>query len=105
MSEDTPKNPNNGKGLAVASMVLGILAFVGHWCCCGGLLFAILAIIFGVCAKGVMRRTGDYDGSGMATAGIILGIIDLVLSLLVMLVLLLIFVGVPCAAAGIFHCV
>jgi uncharacterized membrane protein len=104
MSEETPRDPNNGKGLAVASMVLGILAFVSHWCCCGGMLFAVLAIIFGACAKSSMRRTGNYDGSGMATAGIILGIIDLALSLLVTLVLLLIFVGMPCVA-GAFHCV
>jgi uncharacterized membrane protein len=55
---------------AVASLVLGIV----------GLLFAILAVlalVFGYLARGRIRRSGGkLHGSGMATAGIVLGWIE-----------------------------
>jgi hypothetical protein len=40
-----------------------------------------MAIVFGCVAKSQMKRTGDMDGSGMATAGIILGIIGIALGI------------------------
>lgn len=70
---------SNGKGMAVASLVLGILSI--SCCCCNGIA-AILAVIFGLCARSSMKATGNYDGSAMATAGIVLGILGLVTSLI-----------------------
>lgn len=66
-------------GLAIASLVLGIIAiptfYIGI-----GFLFSLLAIIFGAIAKGKIKSSGGfYTGKGMAIAGIILGIIPLVL--------------------------
>ena len=57
-----------GKGLAIASLVCGIVSF--FW---AGIVLGILALIFG----GVAKSKG-YKG-GMATAGIVLGIIGLAL--------------------------
>lgn len=51
-------------GLAVASLVLGILWV--YW------IGSVLALIFGYAAKNQIRRTGEA-GSGLATAGIVLG--------------------------------
>ncbi|WP_219512699.1 MmpS family transport accessory protein [Nonomuraea ceibae] len=53
-------------GLAVASLVLGLIGFIS----CG--LTSILAVIFGHVAIGQIRRDGT-DGRGMALAGVILG--------------------------------
>lgn len=67
-------------GLAIASLVLGILWI--YW------IGSILALIFGYVAKGQIRRTGE-SGSGMATAGIVLGWIGiavLVLGIVVVIV-------------------
>jgi glycerol-3-phosphate acyltransferase PlsY len=76
---------SNGKGMAITSLVMGILAWLGHCCCCGGALFA-----------------GNYDGCGMATAGIVLGIISLIMSLLGILIWLAIVFAWPCAMVGAF---
>lgn len=62
-----------GKGLAIASMVLGIISFF-----CFSLITGILAIIFGAVAK-----SKNYRG-GMATAGIVCGVISLVLYFLIL---------------------
>jgi hypothetical protein len=56
--------------LAIASMVCGMVALV-----LGPV--AILAIVFGHIARGQVRRTGE-GGRGMATAGLILGYMVLV---------------------------
>jgi len=59
----TPKSTN---GLAIASMVLGIV-----WVWWVG---SILALIFGYVAKGQIRDAkGAQGGGGMAIAGIVLG--------------------------------
>lgn len=66
---------NGGKGLSIASMVLGIVSVV--LCCLWyvSLPCAILAIIFGVIGK-------KRDGRGMAIAGLVLGIIAIALYVL-----------------------
>ena len=51
-------------GLAIASMVLGILWI--YW------VGSILALIFGYIARGQIRQRGQ-GGDGMAIAGIVLG--------------------------------
>ncbi|MGI9120420.1 MAG: DUF4190 domain-containing protein [Acidimicrobiales bacterium] len=63
-------------GMAIASMVLGIIWLM--W------LGSILALIFGYIAKRQIRERGEA-GSGMATAGIVLGWIGVgILSLYVL---------------------
>jgi uncharacterized protein DUF4190 len=57
-----PPRPTNG--LAVASMVLGILWV--YW------IGSILALVFGYVARDQIRRSGQ-GGDGMAVAGIVLG--------------------------------
>lgn len=66
---------NGGKGLSIASMVLGIVSVV--LCCLWyvSLPCAILAIIFGIIGK-------KRDGRGMAIAGLVLGIIAIALYVL-----------------------
>ena len=68
----TPVPQSNG--MAVGSLVLGILSIVG--CCFWyvAVVLAIIGLILGVMAK-------KKNPSGMATAGIILSAIDLVISI------------------------
>ena len=63
------------KGLSIASMVLGIVSIVLFCVSYLSIPCAILALIFGF----VGRKKG---GKGMATAGIVLGIIALGLDIL-----------------------
>ena len=66
-------------GMAVASLVLGILWIYG--------IGSVLAIIFGAVAKGRIRDSGGtVTGGGMATAGIVLGIIGAVIAAILIVV-------------------
>jgi hypothetical protein len=56
--------PQRTNGLAIASMVLGIVWL--YW------IGSILALVFGYVAKKQIRERGE-GGDGMATAGIVLG--------------------------------
>jgi hypothetical protein len=63
MPATTPRSTN---GLAIASMVLGIVWV--YW------IGSILALIFGYIAKGQINESGGRQGGkGMAIAGIVLG--------------------------------
>ena len=65
--------PTNG--MAVASMVLGILGMVGMiW-----IVSPILALVFGYISKGQIDRSGGVqEGRGYAIAGIVLGWVGIV---------------------------
>jgi len=70
---------NGGAGLAIASMVLGIVALV--FSCCIPYLPAVLALI-GVILAGV-SLSGGKPGKGMAIAGLVCSIISLVPTVIV----------------------
>ena len=69
--------PDDGKGFAIASLVLGILSFF-----CFGTICSILGLIFGVISK----KKKPYN-NGMATAGIVLSIITLVLGIISIIII------------------
>lgn len=58
-----------GKGKAIAALVLGIVAVV-FFCCCTyiGIICGVLAVIFGI-----LEIKKDGEGKGMAIAGTICG--------------------------------
>jgi hypothetical protein len=76
-----PGAPGSGartSGMAIASLVLGLLWGYG--------VGSVLAIIFGVVAKNQIRDgQGQVTGGGMATAGIVLGIIGAVIAVIVII--------------------
>lgn len=67
---------NESKGLSIASMVLGIVSVVMLCVYYISIPSAILAIIFAI----IGRKKG---GKGMATAGLVLGIIALVIDIVI----------------------
>jgi len=85
----TPMPKRVTPGIAIASLVCGILSWV-----CAGPLAAIPAVITGHMALGRIKRSaGTLAGRGMAIAGLILGYTSIV----AMIVLLVLFftLGVP----------
>ncbi len=74
-----PQGRPLGSGLAIASLVLGILAVVTFWTYVGGILLGLIAIVLGVIALGRVRR-GRAAGRGMAIAGVVLGTLGLLFS-------------------------
>jgi Domain of unknown function (DUF4190) len=72
--------PSNG--LAVASMVLGIISLVTIWFGIG-ILSAILGVIFGHVSMGQIKNShGTQGGNGMAVAGLVMSYIVLVPTIL-----------------------
>jgi len=66
------------KGLAIASLVLGLFFWMGLI----GMVCSILAIIFGaIQLKNIKKSPKQYSGRGMAIAGIVLGIVGILLIL------------------------
>ena len=70
------------KGLAVASLVLGILGLFTSFFLLGGLL-GLVAVILGVLALGKIKR-GEADGRGLALGGIITGALAMLLTILLL---------------------
>ena len=65
-------------GMAIASLVLGILCLYG--------IGSVLALVFGFQARKAIDSSGGAEtGRGMATAGIVLGWIGIGLMLLIIL--------------------
>jgi hypothetical protein len=66
-------------GFAVAALVLGIVAAVFFWTVVLGILLGILAIVFG--AVGLSRVTAGAPSKGLATAGVVLGVVSVIASI------------------------
>ena len=74
--QTTAAPANNGKGMSIAALVCGILGIVGSFIpvvTYFTFILSILGIIFGVKGNKIAKATGE--GKGMATAGLVLGII------------------------------
>ena len=76
-----PQGPVPGKGLAIGSLVCGIISLVlAYWSffAITGLIAGIVGIILGVLGGKKMKMVGAP--AGMATAGLVMSIIGTVLS-------------------------
>lgn len=73
--ENQVVTPIRKSGLAIASLVLGIISLLPMI----GLLFAILAIIFGLIAKSKIKK-GLRSGNGLATTGVVLGLLGIIIT-------------------------
>jgi hypothetical protein len=68
--------------MAVGGMVMGILSLTLGLCCCYGLPFNILGLIFSIAALiQIQNRPDLYQGKGMAIAGLILSILSLLVGI------------------------
>jgi hypothetical protein len=76
VDQRTPHGARSGR--AVVAMVLGICAVATFVFTFVSVTLAVLAIVFGSLARGEVRRRGMLGGK-QATAGLVLGIVALVL--------------------------
>ena len=75
--------PPETSGLAVASMVLGILAMAGGWFW-SGVLLPLLALIFGhISLFRILKHRPRLTGKGFAVTGLVLGYTSLAIAIVV----------------------
>lgn len=93
----TPAAGTKTNTLAIVSLVAGIGSFFAHIVPgIGGFTVALIAVITGYMARKQIRLTGE-QGMGMATAGMVIGIIHLALIVIVVIGLLILIFGVGLA--------
>lgn len=88
-----PTAANRTNSLAIVSLIAGIGSFFAHIVPgVGGFTVALVAIVTGYMARRQIRETGE-QGMGLATAGMVIGIIHIaLLGLLILFLIFLIFV-------------
>lgn len=73
--------PNNGKGLGMAGLIVGIVALLFSFIPCVG-MYAVLPAVVAIILSAISMSQSSKIGSpkGMATAGLICGIIALIIA-------------------------
>jgi hypothetical protein len=66
--------------LGVAALVIAIIGLVFCWSVIGGVILGIAAVIIGFVARGRVKR-GEATNGGVAIAGIVLGFLAIIVSL------------------------
>jgi hypothetical protein len=82
LDQHTPPTATTDRssGRATTSMILGIISIPAAIIPIAAWVLGIIAIVLGATARGEIRRTG-IGGSGRAMAGIICGVVGVVLGL------------------------
>jgi len=73
-----PIGPRNGLG--TAALTLAIIGLVFCWTVVGGVILGLCAVIIGFVGQGRVR-SGEATNGGVAIAGIVLGFLSIVVSL------------------------
>ena len=73
-----PTGPRNGLG--IAALVIAIIGLVFCWTVVGGVILGLSAVIIGFVAQGRVKR-GQATNGGVAIAGIVLGFLAIIVSL------------------------
>lgn len=76
--QSAPAAPKNGLG--IAALVVAVIALLGSFSIVGGILGGIVAVILGVIGRSRVK-SGEANNGGVALAGIILGAIAIIVSL------------------------
>ena len=78
--------------MAMTGMIMGIVAMTFGFCCCYGIPFNVMGLIFSLVALSQIKKDPQQQGRGMAIAGLILSIASLLISIIA-----IIFVGASVA--------
>lgn len=82
-----PYGVQKNNGMALAAMIVGILAMLAIITVFGGMFLGVIAIILGILGiRSAKKITGPGARKGMAIAGIVLGALALLLSVVIMFV-------------------
>lgn len=93
--------PAPTSGLAIASLVCGILSVLGSWCYGGGFVVGVPAVVCGHMALSRIKMSNDQlGGRGLAIAGLVTGYIGILVSLAFVIFMVVVFAGAAAAATS-----
>lgn len=72
-------------GLGTAALVLGILSIFAIITVVGGVILGLIGVILGLVGRGRVKR-GEADNGGVALAGIVTGLVGLLVSIILIVV-------------------
>lgn len=75
-----PGDSRSRNGFGIAALVLGLFALLLSWTIIGGILFGLLALIFGLLGRARAKRGAATNG-GMSVAGVVLGVLGLLIAI------------------------
>ncbi len=75
-----PGDPRPRNGFGIAALVLGLFALLLSWTIIGGILFGVLALIFGLLGRARAKR-GEATNGGLSVAGAVLGVVGLLIAI------------------------
>ena len=75
-----PSADRASNGLGIAALVIAIIGLVFCWTVVGGVILGLSAVIIGFVARGRVKR-GEATNGGVAIAGIVLGFLAIIVSL------------------------
>ncbi|MGH4014012.1 MAG: DUF4190 domain-containing protein [Pseudonocardiaceae bacterium] len=75
-----PGEPRSRNGFGIAALVLGLFALLLSWTIIGGIIFGILALIFGLLGRARAKR-GEATNGGLSVAGAVLGVLGLLIAI------------------------
>jgi hypothetical protein len=73
---------------AIITLIFGILSILTFWTVIFGIIFGLIAIIFGGISLSNLKKNGK-SGKSIATVGLVLGIVSLLLSVLLVYLIIL----------------
>lgn len=76
--QQPPAGPKNGLG--IAALVVAIFALLSCWTVMGGIILGIVAVVLGIVGRS-RAKSGQATNGGVAVAGIFLGVLGVVVSL------------------------
>jgi hypothetical protein len=76
--QSAPAAPKNGLG--IAALVVAVIALLGSFSVIGGILGGVVAVILGVIGRS-RAKSGEATNGGVALAGVVLGVIAIIVSL------------------------
>ena len=89
MNEVTNQMKEPAKGMAIASMVCGICSLVFIWVPFMNIILAIIAVAIGhVQLSNIKKLPQEYDGRGMAIAGLATGYVTIGFTVLGLIMIL-----------------
>ena len=84
-----PLQAQRTNAFAITSLILGIISITIGMCCCYGLPFNLLGLVFGIIAIGQIRSDRQrYSGEGLAIGGLVLSVLSLAFMILLFLAMI-----------------